>query len=207
MLQVDLVHVQFQRSKGLEDPLDAELNVGLTSVLDDNHGRTRDQLERLAKLFRFDTARALMKELRALHWMRVEKEPAVVGILINERIFDQLLGLVNDMRILFPQEDLEQDDPELKKLQVAQRAGVERTSMQPASDIGTYKGVPNIPDDFKCPISLDLMRDPVIIATGQVSSLCSCCSYLFKFGVLNWSMYFFKLLNFWIHLRESHYVV
>ncbi|KAG0554371.1 hypothetical protein KC19_12G086000 [Ceratodon purpureus] len=165
--QVDLVHLQFQRSKGLDDPLDAELNAGLIPVLDEYQGRSRDQLERLAKLFKFDTARALMRELQALHWMRVEKEPAVLGILVNERVFEQLLGLVNDMRILFPQEDLEQDDPELKKLQVAQRAGVERTGMQLASDIGTCKGIPNIPDDFKCPISLDLMRDPVIIATGQ----------------------------------------
>jgi len=27
---------------------------------------------------------------------------------------------------------------------------------------------PVIPDDFRCPISLDLMNDPVIVATGQV---------------------------------------
>lgn len=27
-----------------------------------------------------------------------------------------------------------------------------------------------IPEDFLCPISLELMRDPVIVATGQVSS-------------------------------------
>jgi len=25
-----------------------------------------------------------------------------------------------------------------------------------------------IPDDFRCPISLELMRDPVIVSTGQV---------------------------------------
>lgn len=28
--------------------------------------------------------------------------------------------------------------------------------------------VPTLPDDFLCPISLELMRDPVIVATGQV---------------------------------------
>lgn len=27
---------------------------------------------------------------------------------------------------------------------------------------------PSFPDDFLCPISLELMRDPVIVATGQV---------------------------------------
>ena len=150
-----------------------ELNAALTPVLDENHGRSRDQLEGLATLFKFDTRRALMRELQALQWMRVEKEPAVVGILMNERVFEQLLGLVNDMRILFPQEDLEQDDSEFNNHEQLQKflkgADVETTSIQPASDIATGKGIPNIPDDFKCPISLDLMRDPVIIATGQVS--------------------------------------
>jgi len=160
--QVDLVHHQFQRAKGLDDPTDAQLSNELTSALDVTYGRSENQLKRLAEAFKFDTARALMKELQALQGMRTEKEPALDGILNNERGFDLVLGLLSDLRILFPQEDLEQDDPELKKLQVEQRAGVEKsTTLQSQPD------TPNIPDDFKCPISLDLMRDPVIIATGQ----------------------------------------
>jgi hypothetical protein len=27
----------------------------------------------------------------------------------------------------------------------------------------------NIPDEFRCPISLELMKDPVIVSTGQVA--------------------------------------
>lgn len=165
--QVDLVHLQFRRSKGSEDPFDARLHSELASALDEKHGHSKAELERLAELFKFDTARALMRELQALHGMRIGKEPAAVGILIGEPDFEQLLGLLNDFRVLFPQEDLEQDDPELRKLQVAERAGVEKISMQSASDLGSDKGTLNIPDDFKCPISLDLMTDPVIIATGQ----------------------------------------
>lgn len=145
------------------------MHAELTAVLDEKRERSKGELERLAELFKFDTARALLRELQALQGMKIDKEPAAVGILINDREFEQLLGLLNDFRTLFQPEDLEQDDPELKKLQVAERAGVEKSSMQPASDIATDKGAPNIPDDFKCPISLDLMRDPVIIATGQVS--------------------------------------
>ena len=30
---------------------------------------------------------------------------------------------------------------------------------------------PVIPDDFRCPISLELMKDPVIVSTGQVCTL------------------------------------
>ena len=163
------MHHQFQRSKGLDDPVDAQLNAELNSALNAAHGHSESQLKQLAEAFKFDTARALMTELQALQGMRTEKEPALDGLLRNERGFEQILALLNVLRILFPQEDLEQEDPELKKLQVELRAGVDKVSIQPASDIATDKGSPDIPDDFKCPISLDLMRDPVIIATGQVS--------------------------------------
>lgn len=32
---------------------------------------------------------------------------------------------------------------------------------------------PVVPEDFRCPISLELMRDPVIVSTGQVLELIS----------------------------------
>lgn len=35
---------------------------------------------------------------------------------------------------------------------------------------------PVIPDDFRCPISLELMRDPVIVSTGQVNTQTECCT-------------------------------
>lgn len=44
-----------------------------------------------------------------------------------------------------------------------------------------------IPEDFLCPISLELMRDPVIVATGQVSSshtLHQHQKYFYKFFLL-----------------------
>lgn len=48
-----------------------------------------------------------MRELQALHGMRISKEPVAVGILVSEPDFEQLLGLLNDFRILFLQEDLD----------------------------------------------------------------------------------------------------
>ncbi|KAJ6365776.1 hypothetical protein OIU76_030535 [Salix suchowensis] len=41
--------------------------------------------------------------------------------------------------------------------------------LTPGSDSKTKKSASdvNIPADFRCPISLDLMRDPVVVATGQ----------------------------------------
>ncbi|CAN0846823.1 U-box domain-containing protein 16 [Linum grandiflorum] len=37
----------------------------------------------------------------------------------------------------------------------------------PSSDVQRRNAINNIPPDFRCPISLDLMRDPVVVATGQ----------------------------------------
>lgn len=37
-----------------------------------------------------------------------------------------------------------------------------------ASTDKNHKVPPVIPDDFRCPISLELMKDPVIVSTGQV---------------------------------------
>lgn len=44
---------------------------------------------------------------------------------------------------------------------------------QASSDLGRSKSI-KVPQDFQCPISLELMKDPVIVSTGQVvGSSCS----------------------------------
>lgn len=47
---------------------------------------------------------------------------------------------------------------------------------------------PVIPDDFRCPISLELMKDPVIVSTGQVCFMHSHChdkiQFLHSFPIL-----------------------
>lgn len=45
--------------------------------------------------------------------------------------------------------------------------------------------IPIVPDDFRCPISLELMKDPVIVATGQVSAcLAVFCYYYQRLGIV-----------------------
>ncbi|XP_073150871.1 U-box domain-containing protein 16 [Henckelia pumila] len=39
-------------------------------------------------------------------------------------------------------------------------------------------GEVNIPADFRCPISLDLMRDPVVVSTGQTYDRASICQWI-----------------------------
>lgn len=47
---------------------------------------------------------------------------------------------------------------------------VEKSMPTSSGGKASIEGNPNlaIPDDFRCPISLELMKDPVIVSTGQV---------------------------------------
>lgn len=52
----------------------------------------------------------------------------------------------------------------------------------------------DVPEDFRCPISGELMKDPVVLATGQVT-----ISFLFYLPVISSCVYFFHfrfILNF-----------
>lgn len=186
-MQVELVHQHFLRSKGLDDPSDAQLYAQLLSVLDETHGvPSTTQLEKLAMVFKFDTSRAWKREAQALQGMKLEKEPVVDGI-FDERGFEQAFEILNMLKSLFPAEEVALDDPDIKKHQISQSTGVS-TVVQNAAEPG--EGAPNIPDDFKCPISLDLMRDPVIVATGQVGG-----------HLLTFEFFVILLLALYLHLQ------
>ncbi|XP_059302005.1 U-box domain-containing protein 1-like [Lycium ferocissimum] len=43
-----------------------------------------------------------------------------------------------------------------------------------------YSVVPNIPDEFRCPISLDLIRDPVIVASGHTYDRNSIAQWIYS---------------------------
>jgi hypothetical protein len=101
--QVDLVHSQLKRSKGLEDAVDSQLYAELISVLDETNERLHSpfQLTRLAESFKLDKATTLRKDFQALRGMMTAKEPPL-DALVNQREFDQVYGLLNELRDLYP---------------------------------------------------------------------------------------------------------
>jgi len=178
------VHNQFKRLKGLEEAHDAQLHAELTTVLDETTERliSRAELEKLAEKFELTTAKAIKQETQALEWMKIERDPLIDGILDNEKGFEQMHTLLRNMKTLCPADNLEVDIPDLKKIQASEAAFLDKLRAhhpsEPSVSGGTDKGgSPNIPDDFKCPISLDLMKDPDIVATGQVGSVLLCVAF------------------------------
>lgn len=143
--QVELVHAQLKRAKGRADAQDIELYSDLAVVLSqsDDNADGNAALERLAGRLRLKTLSEIRQESRALGLIL----PGNSGEK-NER-FEQMSLLLTRLQ-----------DLSLKENSVV-------VSDQESSAQIEKLGSPVIPDDFRCPISLELMKDPVIVATGQ----------------------------------------
>ncbi|RZC75744.1 hypothetical protein C5167_000819 [Papaver somniferum] len=153
MEQVDLVISQFRRAKGLVDPHDVDLFVDLISVYRESSGANTDAavLRRLAEKLHLMDINDLKRESEALHEMVASKGDDPGGRI--EKI-SMLLKKIKDF-VLSESPDIingEKVTPSSEKCQ--------------ASNLKNSKSLA-VPDDFRCPISLEMMRDPVTVSTGQ----------------------------------------
>ncbi|EER87680.1 U-box domain-containing protein 12 [Sorghum bicolor] len=139
--QVDLVHSQFKRAATTVAPPDAQLSKDICSALADKAFDPR-VLTRISDKLQLHTMADIKKESLALHEMVISSggEPD---------------GCVEEMSSLLKK---------LKDCVVTEAPTTETLSTRSASIKHTS---PIIPDEFRCPISLELMQDPVIVSSGQ----------------------------------------
>ena len=141
MFQIELVHSQFKRAKKRKEPLDPQLDIDL-KIAEEEDDPDPAILKRLAEKLHLRTIKDLKRESVAFHELVVTSDGD-------------------------PGEAFEKMSSLFKKLMDYV------LSENPAIDIPGDEGLvkhksPVIPDDFRCPISLELMKDPVIVSTGQV---------------------------------------
>ncbi|CAK9206532.1 unnamed protein product [Sphagnum jensenii] len=185
--QVELLHNQLTRAKGRVDSHELQLYTDLVSVLKDKDNEPAGvaALQRLAQKLELKTSGAIRQENRALQEMMLENENQLDGC-ESDMNFPELFSVCRKLTSILPAEDGEDSDtPELDRVNIA--AGVFTPKPGPTkhdevrvgsgpekralygneTNAGEKAGHPAIPDDFKCPISLEMMKDPVIVATGQ----------------------------------------
>ncbi|KAF9596169.1 hypothetical protein IFM89_007487 [Coptis chinensis] len=138
--QIELVHAQFRRAKDRIDSPDVQLHMDLSTAQREKEPDPAI-LIRLSEKLQLRTINDLKKESLSLHEM--------------------VLSCGGD-----PGDCLEDMSALLKKLK--------DSVLTENPDADTSEGEiffkhrsPVIPDDFRCPISLELMKDPVIVSTGQ----------------------------------------
>ncbi|XAR60568.1 Ubiquitin--protein ligase [Bertholletia excelsa] len=153
--QVELVHAQFRRAKGRADSPDIELYEDVLSLYSKSSDASADPavLRRVAEKLQLTGVDDLTQESIALHEM-VLASCGDAGESIEK--MSTLLRKIKDF-VLTENPDL---DSPLRQRSVPLRC------IEQASSDGTHN-LSAIPDDFRCPISLELMKDPVIVSTGQ----------------------------------------
>ncbi|KAF7112857.1 hypothetical protein RHSIM_Rhsim09G0148400 [Rhododendron simsii] len=138
--QIELVHAQFKRAKGRRDSPDLLLEMDL-SIAQKDIDIDPSILKRLSEKLHLRTMNDLRKESLAIRDMVISCGEDL-GDCIQTMSF--LLQKLKDVVIGNP----DKDTSEAEKEMIKHRS-------------------PVIPDDFRCPISLELMKDPVIVSTGQ----------------------------------------
>lgn len=139
--QIELVHAQFRRAKSRMESPDLQLEMDMTIALEEVDPDP-SVLKRLSENLHLRTMDELRQESRAFHEMVITSG---TDMSVSFGMMSTLFKKLNDYLLTV--------NPEVEMLDV---------------DKGMIKHrSPVIPDDFRCPISLELMKDPVIVSTGQ----------------------------------------
>ncbi|KAJ6755390.1 RING-TYPE E3 UBIQUITIN TRANSFERASE [Salix purpurea] len=152
--QVELVLAQFRRAKGRVDANDVELYEDLLSLYNKTHDSASDLavLRRLCEKLQLMGISDLTLESLALHEMVAATGDPGESI---EKM-SMLLKKIKDF--------VQTENPNLEA--PAREKNLPPSGSGQAIVDGSHQ-MPVIPDDFRCPISLELMKDPVIVSTGQ----------------------------------------
>lgn len=139
---------QMRRAKTRADSQDMELTMDMMMVLSTENDRNGDSasIERLANTLGLRTVEDLNVETAAVR--KFVKEKRGHNTEITQQVIDILGTFKRFAGVEFDEANV-LDDP------VAPKALDKRQSIA-------------IPNEFLCPISLEIMTDPVIISTGQV---------------------------------------
>uniref|UniRef100_A0A2P2LYI5 RING-type E3 ubiquitin transferase n=1 Tax=Rhizophora mucronata TaxID=61149 RepID=A0A2P2LYI5_RHIMU len=152
--QVELVIAQFRRAKGRVDTPDVELYDDLLSLYKKSNDATDPAV-----------LRWLSEKLQLVRIVDLTQESLALREMVDanggdpEGSIERMLMLLMKIKDFVQTENLNTEVP-------ARGNDVSLGGSAQASNVGNQKA-PVIPDDFRCPISLELMKDPVIVSTGQ----------------------------------------
>ena len=156
LFKVELMNAQLMRCKRRTDTQDIELSMDLMVILqnnkDDERNADRAILDRLASKLELQT----LPDLRA--------ETVAIKKLINERSGQHAESTKQIVELLH----------KFKAI-----AGIDEKNVL-GGEVFVTKSLDKcpslmIPDDFLCPITLEIMTDPVIIASGQARTFSYPC--------------------------------
>ena len=162
--QVELLHKQAKRVDLLVDPQELQRREELLQIMASNNqknSRNKGFVDfvKVKEVFSCIGLRSPLdyeEEISKLE-AEAEKQAGTGGLIVVSNI-NNLISLVTYSKsVIFIDRHKEEIKENFKQLSA---------SMNRNQDV-SQSILPNIPDEFRCPISLDLMKDPVIVASGH----------------------------------------
>ncbi|PSS34450.1 U-box domain-containing protein [Actinidia chinensis var. chinensis] len=164
--QVELLHKQAKRVELYVDTREIQRREELLQVMASNNEKNSKNkgfidFRKLKEIFSSIGLRSSFdydQEITNLE-AEAEKQAGTGGLIVVSNI-NNLISLVSlSKSMIFSNEETEKTHRDLTPHSASLRHQVHSSSSQSM--------VFNVPDEFRCPISLDLIRDPVIVASGQ----------------------------------------
>ena len=147
--QIQLVHVQMKRARINDDADEEQLHADIKALLEEENEGNEDPalLDPIIGRLNLTSLPAAKMEIAALEKERFRIWETGASQASAKELM-QAIRLMRKLQLSFGGESSEKEEEE-------------GTSTAQISAL-------NPPDEFRCPISLELMRDPVLVSTGQV---------------------------------------
>ncbi|KAE8712022.1 hypothetical protein F3Y22_tig00110264pilonHSYRG00036 [Hibiscus syriacus] len=160
--QVELLHKQAQRVELFVDPREVQRRDELLRLMasnNDKNSRCSIDFKEVKHVFSSIGLRGSLDYEEEISKLEAEaqKQAGTGGLIVVSNI-NNLLSLVSYLKSMVFSEETEKDD--IKQSSVSASRNIDQSS-------SSQSMLFNIPDEFRCPISLDLMKDPVIVASGH----------------------------------------
>ncbi|XP_057441773.1 U-box domain-containing protein 1-like [Lotus japonicus] len=168
--QVQLLQKQAKRVELLIDPRELQRREQLLQVMANNSLRNKKnkgfidfgKVEDILSSIGLRTPSDYDGEISNLE-VEAQNQAGTGGLIVVSNI-NNLISLVSYSKsMIFRNGENDRDEEECKPLSLI----LYNKNHDSSSSSMSISVIPNIPDEFRCPISLDLMRDPVIVSSGH----------------------------------------
>lgn len=164
--QVELLHSQAKRLEFSADARELRRRDGLLQLMSNNKERNYKnkglaEVGKVKEIFGSVGLRSLMDCDEEISKLEAEtlKQAGTGGIIVVSNIKNLISLVMHAKTVIFSNKQNENAGEKFNlKFQ---------HSIKHLDDSSSSKSLVPIPDDFRCPISLDLMRDPVIVSSGH----------------------------------------
>ncbi|RDY09697.1 U-box domain-containing protein 1, partial [Mucuna pruriens] len=163
--QVELLHKQAKRAELLIDPRELQRREQLIQVMANNNLQNKKnkgfidfgKVEEILSSIGLRTPLDYDGEISKLE-AEAQNQAGTGGLIVVSNI-NNLISLVSYSKsMIFRDGESDRNEEDCKPLSAFLNNKVHDSSSTSSS---------NVPDEFRCPISLDLMRDPVIVSSGH----------------------------------------